>query len=365
MTLKNKQIIQFILGLLGVIFLFWLFWQVKQVVGYFAIAVVLALMGRPLMSLLERIKVKDRSLPAWLNSLLVLSTFIFVIIFIIRFLTPVLSSQIHIIASINISELFSTFDGPLSSMEQTMRDLNIEGFNRSTIEEQLTSFVNFSAIGDFFTSMISGLGSLLIGLMSILFISFFLLKDQKIVNNIINSVTPDQYLKSVHKIISDTRVLLSRYFLGVVLQISIIATIIGIGLSIVGIPNAILIGILAGVFNIIPYLGPIIGTAFGLTLSLLSRVNENLDSSMAPLIASVLLVFAIAQVLDNFLLQPIIFSKSVKAHPLEIFVVIMIAGMVVGVVGMILAVPTYTFLRIVAKEFFQGYKVVQGLTKGL
>ncbi len=365
MTMKNKQIVQFVLGAIGLIFLFWLFWQMRQVFVYFAISIVVALMGRPLMKVLERVKIKGRKIPTWVNSMVVLATFLFFIVLIIRFLTPILTSQMEIIAAINMEELFNAFEGPLASFEQTLKELNIKGIDRQTIQDQLTSYMDFTVVSDFFATLVSGLGAALIGFMSVLFITFFLLKDQQIVNNIIDSVTPDKYLESIHKIITDTRELLSRYFLGVVLQISIIATIVGAGLSIVGIPNAILIGILAGVFNIIPYLGPIIGTIFGLTLSLLSNVNTQMDASMAPLIAQVMLVFAIAQVTDNFVLQPVIFSKSVHAHPLEIFLVIMTAGMVVGVVGMILAVPTYTFLRIVAKEFFQGYKVVQGLTKDL
>ena len=76
-------------------------------------------------------------------------------------------------------------------------------------------------------------------------------------------------------------------------------------------------------------------------------------------------VFVVAQMIDNFVLQPTIFSKSVKAHPLEIFLVILSAGSLGGIVGMILAIPLYSFLRIVAKEFFNGYKVVQGLTKNI
>ncbi|MFT5481043.1 MAG: putative PurR-regulated permease PerM [Bacteroidia bacterium] len=181
----------------------------------------------------------------------------------------------------------------------------------------------------------------------------------------IDTVTPDAYLKNIHTIITSTKDLLSRYFIGVAIQVSIISFIVASGLAILGIPNALLIGFLAGLFNIIPYLGPIIGAAMGITLSLLSDVNPDIQMQMTPVILKILGVFAVAQVTDNFVLQPVIFSKSVKAHPLEIFVVIVAAGMVVGVVGMILAVPTYTFLRIVAKEFFQGYKVVQGLTKDL
>ncbi|MCB0734960.1 MAG: AI-2E family transporter [Flavobacteriales bacterium] len=362
---RNRQIIRFLLGLLGVLLLGWIFWQIRQVVIYFAVATVLALMGRPLMKLLDRIRIKNWRMPVWLSALTVLVTFIFVTVLIFQFLIPVLVDQIQIIASIDVDSLMGAFDEQITAIERTLYKMNITDVNRESIEKKISENLDFSMLGDVVTSMLNGLGSLLIAVMSILFITFFLLKDQGIVNNIIDSMTPDRYLEKVHSIITDTRKLLSRYFLGVALQVSIIATIIGVGLSIVGVPNAILIGILAGVFNIIPYLGPIIGGVLGLTLSVLSNVHAEVDANMLPLILEVLAVFATAQLTDNFVLQPLIFSKSVKAHPLEIFVVIMSAGMISGVIGMILAVPTYTFLRIVAREFFQGYKVVQGLTKDL
>jgi len=76
-------------------------------------------------------------------------------------------------------------------------------------------------------------------------------------------------------------------------------------------------------------------------------------------------VFLIIQLLDNILFQPIIFSNSVNAHPLEIFLVISIGGTLGGIPFMILAIPGYTVLRIVAKEFLSEFKIVQDLTKRL
>lgn len=363
--MENKQIIRLVAGALALVFIGWLFWQIRTIFSYFAIAVVLALMGRPLMKLMEKIKVKGRHTPSWFNAMVVMITFITLIVLVIRFVTPILSEQLQIIASLNVNELLLAFEGPLTDIENALKKLNITNVNQEVIRQEIANLFDFSMVGSYFSSILSGISTFIIGLMSVLFITFFLLKDQQIVTNIIDTVTPDRYLVSVHKIIADTRELLTRYFLGIALQVSIITTIVGVGLTIIGIPNALLIGITAGIINIIPYIGPIIGGVFGVTLGLLSNAHAQIDANMVPMVLEILTVFSIAQLTDNFVLQPVIFSKSVKAHPLEIFVVIMIAGMLMGVVGMILAVPTYTFLRIVAKEFFQGYKVVQGLTKDL
>ncbi|MBI1307260.1 MAG: AI-2E family transporter [Bacteroidetes bacterium] len=365
MSTRTKQILRFLLGAFGVFLLLWIFYMARQVFAYFAISVVIALMGRPLMKLLDKLHFRKKHMPTWLSAAIVMFSFLFVIVLLIRFLYPIISDQIYIIANLDVQGLLSGFDKQFDSLERTLQKLNVKDVNRDMLIQQITSVLDFSQFGAMAAGILSGFGSFLIGFMSVLFITFFLLKDQEIVNNIIDTVTPDRYLKSVYKIITETRQLLSRYFIGIALQVSIIATIVGVGLTIVGVPNALLIGVLAGIFNIIPYLGPIIGGVMGLTLSILSNAHAQLDESMMPLILEVLSVFCVAQLTDNFILQPVIFSKSVKAHPLEIFIVIMVAGMIMGVVGMILAVPMYTFLRIVAKEFFQGYKVVQGLTKDL
>ncbi len=76
-----------------------------------------------------------------------------------------------------------------------------------------------------------------------------------------------------------------------------------------------------------------------------------------------MLVFCITQLIDNLVFQPFIFGKSVYAHPIEILIVIMMAGSLAGITGMILAIPAYTVLRVFAKEFFNNFRVVQKLTE--
>ena len=169
----------------------------------------------------------------------------------------------------------------------------------------------------------------------------------------------------MNTIVMETKDLLSRYFIGILAQITVIILVISIGLSILGVQNALLIGVIAGVFNIIPYIGPLMGAGIGLLLAATSQLEVSPDAALFGFLMSAIIPFVVAQLLDNFLLQPLIFSKSVKAHPLEIFMVILAAGSLGGIIGMIVAVPTYSFIRIIAKEFFNGYKIVQGLTKDL
>lgn len=361
----SKQTLRYLIGAILLILVLYLMWQVRQIAVYFAISVVLALMGRPLVQLIQKIRIKGWQPPNWMAAALTLFTFIGLVVTFVLTVIPIVNKEASILSEIDVNELMNTYEEPIIWIEQWMHRLKIQGMDREAISQRIAGLLDFSIIGDYLGTILSNLMGIFIGLMSVLFITFFLLKDRSILNNIVDTVTPDKYLSQVRKVLSDTKNLLSRYFIGIAIQVSIIATIVSVGLTIVGIENAILIGLLAGIINIIPYLGPIIGGTIGVTIAIFSNLDLELQTELVPLVIKVFMVFATAQLTDNFVLQPLIFSKSVKAHPLEIFFVILIAGSLAGIVGMILAVPTYTFIRIVAKEFFQGYKIVQGLTKDL
>ena len=113
--------------------------------------------------------------------------------------------------------------------------------------------------------------------------------------------------------------------------------------------------------HLVPYLKPLAGTALGVTLVAISGPA----AASGALIWGSLLVFAVAQLVDNFFTQPVVFANRVHAHPLEIFIVISIAGSAAGILGMVLAVPVYTLFRIVAQELFSGFKLVDRLTQNL
>jgi len=165
--------------------------------------------------------------------------------------------------------------------------------------------------------------------------------------------------------INETSRLLIRYFTGVLGQMTVITIFVSVVLSVLGVKNALLIGFFAALMNVIPYIGPIIGAGFALIITISSNLDVSFYDEMVPLISKVVITFVIMQVLDNFILQPNIFSKSVKAHPLEIFLVVLIGAQLGGVGGMVLAIPVYTVLRVIGKVFLSEFKVVQSITKGL
>ena len=353
-----------VLPIVGVIVLFYLLWNVRTIIYYFFTAVIIAFIGRPLMALLSHIHIKGYYLPNWSKAVITLVAFIGLLFGFFQLIIPPVISQAEIIADIDASQIIESLNPHIEKAMPWMDKFNMSRENLETMATKQADKI-FQQIGGYFADILNGVTSTFIAIFSVLFISFFLLKDGTIVDSMVASLTPDKYLDKIKAIFKQTKNLLSRYFIGVLLQIMIIMTIITIGLSIVGVENAIIIGLLAGIFNIIPYLGPIMGGLLGLSLALTTQLHATPDMDIAPFIFKALTVFVVAQLVDNFVLQPLIFSKSVKAHPLEIFIVIMAAGSLAGVIGMILAVPMYSFIRIVAKEFFTGYKVVQGLTKNI
>jgi len=132
-----------------------------------------------------------------------------------------------------------------------------------------------------------------------------------------------------------------------------------------GIKNALLIAFVGGVFHIIPYIGPLIGATLGVVLGLAGAISGNMYPDLVPVILKILSVFFAVNLIDNFVFQPFIYSNSVKAHPLEIFFIVLIGERLAGIPGMVLAIPFYTLIRIVAKEFFNKFKIVQKLTENL
>lgn len=235
----------------------------------------------------------------------------------------------------------------------------------SNFRQTIIRYINPANIQLIFSSVMSRFGNLMVGIFSVFFISFFFLKEQGLFDRMLTAMVPNEYEAQAHQALDETSKLLIRYFIGILIQMTIITVFGSVALSMLGVKNALLIGFFAAVMNVIPYIGPILGASFGVMITLSSNLELPFYSELVPLITKVLMVFAIMQLLDNIILQPNIFSKSVKAHPLEIFLVVMIGAKIGGVAGMVLAIPFYTAFRVVGKVFLSEFKVIQQLTKNL
>ncbi|WP_298533774.1 AI-2E family transporter [uncultured Algibacter sp.] len=346
--------------ILGVsIFLFFLY-RIQSVIGYIAIAAVISLIGRPIVKFLEqRLKFKN-------TIAVVVTMFVLLGLFLglIGLFIPLIILQGKNLSLLNINELQVNVENLYKEIVTyfNLYHINIE---KSLNTSSWLSELDLSHIPVFLNSFISGLGSFSIGLFSVLFISFFFLKDSKLFENIILTVVPDNKESRWKNSSNKIKDLLSRYFVGLIFQILILFIIYTIGLLIVGVENPIVIAFLCALLNLIPYVGPVIGAGLMLTLTMTSHLGESFSEVIVPKTLWVLVVFGIGQLVDNFGSQPIIFSKSVKSHPLEIFLIILITGILFGVIGLIMAVPAYTAIKVILKEFLSDNKIVKKLTKDL
>lgn len=348
-------------------FLLYLF---SDIVGYVLIAWVLSLIGQPLMSFFQKhVRFGQYKVGPTLSSVLTLVSIITVFVVIFWLFVPILFEQALTLADFNYDAVSNALNQPLTALNNKLESLGLIKSNTQHPAEQLReTFSNWfepSDIGNVFGSLISTASYLIFAIFSIIFITFFFLKEQGLFVNFLVAVAPDQYEVEVRHGLESITELLTRYFTGVLIQITIITVFVSAFLSLLGVNNPLIIGFFAAVVNVIPYLGPIIGAAFGALLTISSSEGQDFYLEVLPLLTKVGIVFAAVQLLDNFLLQPFIFSKSVMAHPLEIFIVVLIAAKLGGITGMILAIPGYTILRVIAWVFLREFKIVQKLTGGI
>lgn len=356
----SNGILRAVAIILGITLLLFFLYEIQSVIGYIAIAAVISLIGRPVVLFLER-RLKFRNTLAVIITMAIL---IGLFVGLVSLFIPLVVKQGHNLSLLNINQL-----------QENIEDLYIEIVNyfnlhqvdleQSIRESNLLSKLDYSLIPNFLNSFISGLGSFSIGLFSVLFISFFFLKDSRLFESGLLMFIPDS--KELRWKNSSTKIkdLLSRYFVGLIFQILILFIIYTIGLLFIGVENAIVIAFLCALLNLIPYVGPLVGAFLMLTLTMTSNLGESFSNVILPKTFWVFIVFIIGQLVDNFFSQPFIFSKSVKSHPLEIFLVILITGILFGIIGLILAVPVYTAIKVILKEFLSENKIVKKLTKDL
>ena len=232
-------------------------------------------------------------------------------------------------------------------------------------KENIISFINPKRIQNLLGGMVGFLGNFLIGIFSILFISFFFLREQGLFTGMITNIVPDKFEVETEHAVEESSRLLVRYFIGIATQIIVITTLVSLLLSLFGIKNALLIGFFAALMNVIPYIGPILGATFAIIITFTSNLDLSFYNELLPVIGKVMIVFVIMQLIDNFLIQPFIFGRSVKAHPLEIFLIVLVGAQLGGIIGMVLAIPVYTVLRVVAKVFLSEFKIIQKLTQSI
>ncbi len=356
----SNGIVSAVVKLALITLLLFFIYQVQSVFVYLLVALVISLIGTPIMNFLKK-RLKFRHTLAVITTMFI---FILIAVSLVMMFVPLLLSQGQNLSLLNTTTMERDFNNLIFQINSYLNDHNIDA-GKLMENSNWTSKINFDLIPNFLNSLIGTLSSFGVGIASVFFITFFFLKDQDLFISISKKILPDEHEDKILSSVEKINELLSRYFIGLLLQLFIVFVLYLIVLLIFGIENAFVIAFLCAVLNIIPYIGPLIGTILALTLTLLSNLGTDFKTEMLPTAIYVMIGFMVVQLIDNNISQPIIFSNSIKSHPLEIFLVILIFGLLFGVFGMILAVPLYTVLKVIGKEFFPDNQIIKIFTKNI
>ena len=307
---------------------------------YIIVAFVVSMIGHPLMQLMRKIKIKGKSAPNWLLAVLTILLIFFFLTMIVTQMVPLVSNIVMDASAIEASSYFDS--NPIDKVNEWLIGMfpNLgDDFDLSALlMEKIRELVDFGKVSGIVGSVASLVTSAFVALFAIVFISFFFLKEEGLFERIICAFVPDKHELTLSKTLSEIKQLLSRYFVGLFIEM--------LGVAYVG-----------------PLIGDVIGIVFGIVLKLGTGAGLNVNIWVFILI--ILVIMLAAQLIDNFIYQPLIYSTSIKAHPLEIFIVLLMAGHIGGTIGMLVAIPAYTVVRVVAIRFFYRFKPIQRLVPDL
>lgn len=343
-------------------------WYFRSVLVYILAAFVVSLLGHPLMEVMRKVKIRGKQLP---DALLAVLTILIILTLLSFTVTQIIPVVLHIVRETSIMNAQNVpYNSLLSQVNGGIRDFFPSlgpDFNIVTVLlEQIRSVMSVTNVTSFLGSVASVTVGIVVGVFSIVFISFFFIKDDKLFCKIISAVVPDSMEESVEKTLGEIVHLLSRYFLGLVIEVAgvIVVDFLGLWLIVrIGPQYALGIAFIAGVLNVIPYVGPLIGEAIGVILCVVLKYGAGMGLGV-PIWAFAVIVFGVmlsAQLIDNFVYQPLIYSTSIKSTPLEIFIVLLIAGKMGGTLGLLVGIPVYTVIRVIAARFFYNHKAVRRL----
>ena len=368
----TEKLAKYILIAAGAAIILGLCWFFRDIIAYILAAVVVSLIAKPLVKAMKKVSIKGKHAPDWLLAALALILILACFLTFAYIVVPIAGGIIKNISLGNIETSVKSIAGPLADLNtfltQTFPRLGEDFRIEVAVVQEMQHMLNLSQFSSLIGSAASFFTSLAIGLFSVVFISFFFIKDDGLFTEIVCALVPDKHEETTEKALSDIGHLLSRYFIGVLLEVIGVALINFLGLSLIarlGVNAALGIAVITGILNVIPYVGPLIGVVTGTILGLIikysSLVPLGLDVGFLAFTAILIAILFFTQLVDNFVYQPLIYSTSIKAKPLEIFIVLLMVGYIGGPLAMIIAIPSYTVVRVIAFRFFGHIKAIKRL----
>ena len=298
----------------------------------------------------------NKKVPKGIAILLVMVGVIVIFIMIITSLVPIIQKQLlDLVSQLPyyyqiISEQVENFmqTGFFETIQEQFNKINTDFIQ--SITERLNGILNFTFSG--IGSVVGIIGDIVITVMTMPVILYYLLKDG---NKVIPFVTKMFPTRSRHKIsvmLNEMNQQVSSYIRGQITVAICVGFTYIIGYTLIGLPYGVTIGMIAGLLTIIPYLGSIIGLTPALIIGFVTNPTLALH---------VFLVFVIEQLIESRVLQPLILGSSLKMHPVTILIILLAAGKMFGLVGLLIAVPVYAVVKVFITHFFAWYKEYSGL----
>lgn len=306
------------------------------------ISLLIAMILDPLVKLFENNSISR------LSSVLLVFLLSAITIFIgLYFLIPKILGQMNAIADALSKE---RIDAIISQIEESVKG-TIPFIQPAEIATKLSEFISqllFNSINNI-SNIVSSIVSVVAISVIVPFMTFFILKDNNQLIKATVNIMPNKYFEMTYLVIHKIKIQLGRFVRGWLLDAIIVGVLSAVGLSILGIKNAITIGFIAGIGHLIPYFGPLVGGLPAIIISVIQFGNL----SMLP---GIIIMFLIVYAIDNGFIQPNVFSKSTDMHPLMIIVLILAGSELMGLLGMLLAVPSATIIKTATREIYFGYK---------
>ena len=348
------RIIRFLLGTATVAAAGWLLWYFSSLVLYLMVGGVLAYLLRPIADRFQSLGM-GRVPAIFATFVLVLGVMAVVLTSIVPFVgqqVQELSQLVNVEMARSVAEQIEIRLREIIPIEQGRLVDNVEKMGEALKRGDL---VRGERVAKTVSSVVAVFTNIVYAVVIIPFVTFFLLKDGMEIRRSVLSLVPNRYFEVTLAIIDKVEGNIGRYFWALLIQCTSIAVIASILLWMVGLQNAIAIGIFTGVANTIPYFGPFLGFLCGTLVGIAQTGN-------LVLVPWVALAMALTQLADNVFLQPLIFSKAAKAHPLVILFVVLIGARLGGILGMLIAIPLTTTLRVVAEQFLwslRNYRIMR------
>ncbi|QOY34107.1 AI-2E family transporter [Anaerobacillus isosaccharinicus] len=313
----------------------------------FLLAGVLYYLFRPIVNLLDKKKV-----PKTLAIILIYLSVVGLISLLILLVGPILQRQVNSLVNnfpYLINEIRALFI-QLQENEWFNRFQATETLSLNKISENMTQYINqaFNVISTNISGLIGFVANVVIIFIIIPFILFYMLKEGEKAPNQVLKLLPEKQRIEGRKILSDMDVKLSSYIQGQILVSLCVGILMYAGFLIVGIEYSLILALIAMFTNVIPFVGPWIGTVPALIVAIIH----------SPLmVAKVLIVIVVVQQFESNFISPQIMGKKLAVHPLTIILLLIVAGRFAGIVGMLLAVPTYAVCKVFISHTYRLLKL--------